>query len=79
MGGNVYAVVLELDLLPIRPLRSPPPPPLSGLSKRQSERMVEEFHVYMLDTGRINMAGLNEESIPILADAIHAVVTTSSS
>jgi aspartate/tyrosine/aromatic aminotransferase len=38
--------------------------------------MVEEFHVYMLDTGRINVAGLNEASVPILVDAIHAVVTT---
>jgi aspartate/tyrosine/aromatic aminotransferase len=38
--------------------------------------MVEEFHVYMLDTGRINVAGLNEATVPILVDAIHAVVTT---
>lgn len=47
----------------------------TGLSKEQSERMVEEFHVYMLNSGRINVAGLNEASIPICADAIHAVVT----
>ena len=47
-----------------------------GLTKAQSIRMVEEFHVYMLDTGRINVAGLNEATVPILADAIHAVVTT---
>lgn len=47
----------------------------TGLSKSQSERMVEEFHIYMLNSGRINVAGLNEASIPILADAIHAVVT----
>ena len=47
----------------------------TGLTKEQCTRMVEEFHVYMLDTGRINVAGLNEASIPILVDAIHAVVT----
>jgi len=41
--------------------------------------MVEEFHVYMLDTGRINVAGLNEATVPLLADAIHAVVTGSAS
>ena len=48
----------------------------TGLTKAQSQRMVDEFHVYMLDSGRINVAGLNEASIPIAADAIHAVVTT---
>lgn len=79
----------------------------TGLNKAQSERMVEDFHVYMLSSGsyrcdsrthahcalgrmlpcpvpaltflrfagRINVAGLNEASIPIAADAIHAVVT----
>ncbi len=47
----------------------------TGLSKAQCDRMVEEFHVYMLDTGRINVAGLNEATVPILARAIHAVVT----
>lgn len=39
--------------------------------------MVEEFHVYMLNSGRINVAGLNEATVPILADAIYAVKTTS--
>ena len=47
----------------------------TGLSPQQSERMVEEMHVYMLSSGRINVAGLNAASIPIAADAIHAVVT----
>jgi aspartate/tyrosine/aromatic aminotransferase len=47
----------------------------TGLSVAQSTRMVEEFHVYMLTSGRINVAGLNEATVPILADAIHAVVT----
>lgn len=47
----------------------------TGLSPAQSHRMVEEFHVYMLSTGRINVAGLNEATVPICADAIHAVVT----
>jgi aspartate aminotransferase len=47
----------------------------TGLDRAQSERMVEEFHVYMLASGRINVAGLNEATVPIAADAIHAVVT----
>jgi len=45
------------------------------LTKAQCDRMVDEFHVYMLDTGRINVAGLSAATVPILADAIHAVVT----
>jgi aspartate aminotransferase len=48
----------------------------TGLTEAQSRRMVEEKHVYMLDSGRINVAGLNEETVPLLADAIHAVVTS---
>lgn len=50
---------------------------IAGLTVDQSERMVEEFHVYMLNSGRINVAGLNEATVPILADAIYAVKTTS--
>ena len=36
---------------------------------------VEDFHVYMLPSGRINVAGLAAATIDIAADAIHAVVT----
>lgn len=48
----------------------------TGLTKAQSERMVEEFHIYMLSSGRINVAGLSEAVIPYVVDAIHAVRTT---
>ena len=48
----------------------------TGLNKAQSTRMVSEFHIYMPDSGRINVAGINTASIPYLADAIHAVVST---
>ena len=48
----------------------------TGLTERQSARMVSEFHVYMLSNGRINMAGLNAATIDTLADAIHAVVAS---
>lgn len=46
----------------------------TGLTPAQCERMVEEFHVYMLGNSRINVAGLNEATVPVLADAIDAVV-----
>ena len=39
---------------------------------------VEEFHVYMMASGRINIAGLSEATIDVAADAIHAVVAGSS-
>jgi len=45
---------------------------------RLSFPQVEEFHVYMLASGRINIAGLSEATIDIAADAIHAVVAGSS-
>lgn len=47
----------------------------TGLTEPQSVRMVDEFHVYMLASGRINVAGLSEATVGIAADAIHAVVT----
>jgi aspartate aminotransferase len=47
----------------------------TGLTPAQSARMVDEFHIYMLASGRINVAGLNEAAIPIVADALFAVVT----
>jgi aspartate/tyrosine/aromatic aminotransferase len=37
--------------------------------------MVEEFHVYMLSTGRINVAGLNEAVMDHVVDGIHKCVT----
>jgi aspartate aminotransferase len=47
----------------------------TGLTAAQSTRMVEEFHVYMLSTGRINVAGLNEAVMDHVVDGIHKCVT----
>jgi len=47
----------------------------TGLSREQSRRMVDDFHVYMLESGRINVAGLSAATVDVAADAIHAVVT----
>jgi aspartate/tyrosine/aromatic aminotransferase len=46
----------------------------TGLPKAACDALVADHHVYLLDTGRINVAGLNAASVPILADAIAAVV-----
>jgi aspartate aminotransferase, cytoplasmic len=47
----------------------------TGLTEAQSRAMVDLHHVYMLQSGRINVAGLNEATVAIAADAIHAVIT----
>lgn len=35
-----------------------------------------EFHIYLLLSGRINMCGLNEHNVVYVAKAIHKAVTT---
>lgn len=47
----------------------------SGLKEEQIAFMTREFHVYMSSDGRINMAGLSANTVPHLANAIHAAVT----
>ncbi|KAF7851272.1 hypothetical protein BT93_L4232 [Corymbia citriodora subsp. variegata] len=47
----------------------------SGLKEEQIAFMTREFHIYMSSDGRINMAGLSTNTVPHLANAIHAAVT----
>jgi len=47
----------------------------TGLNEKQCERLINEFHVYLLKSGRISMAGINTNNVAYLAAAIHAVVT----
>lgn len=46
----------------------------TGLNKDQVTFMTKEYHIYMTSDGRISMAGLSSETVPHLADAIHAAV-----
>jgi len=46
---------------------------LLGLSADQIERLRTEFGVYIIGDSRMNIAGLSETSVPIVADAILAV------
>lgn len=48
----------------------------TGLNTKQVNFMTKEFHIYMTSDGRISMAGLSSRTVPHLADAIHAAVTT---
>ncbi len=45
-----------------------------GLSEAQVNRLREEFGVYMVGDSRINIAGLNNDTVPVLARAIAAVL-----
>lgn len=48
----------------------------TGLSKEQSKRLTDEFHIYLTLNGRISIAGINTKNVDTLARAIHAVTTT---
>jgi aspartate aminotransferase len=45
-----------------------------GLSPEQALRLRREYSVYMLDSSRINVAGVNARNIDYLADAVVAVL-----
>lgn len=48
----------------------------TGLNRRQCEFLINEKHIYLLRSGRINMCGLNFKNIDYVANAIHEAVTT---
>jgi aspartate aminotransferase len=45
-----------------------------GISKEQVIRLREEFHVYIVESSRINVAGVNHANVDRIADAIAAVL-----
>lgn len=42
----------------------------TGLSETQSERMINDHHVYMLKNGRISMSGVTTKNVKAIAEAI---------
>jgi aspartate/tyrosine/aromatic aminotransferase len=46
----------------------------TGLTKDQVKRLREEFAIYIVDSGRINVAGILDSSLDRVADAIAAVI-----
>ncbi len=46
----------------------------TGLNPSQVARLKEEYGIYMPETGRINLCGLNVRNIGYVADAISAVI-----
>ncbi len=45
-----------------------------GLSKAQVLTLREKYSIYMLDSSRVNIAGINQDNIDYLADSIEAVL-----
>jgi aspartate aminotransferase len=45
-----------------------------GITKEQVIRLREEFHVYMIESSRINVAGINHKNVDYVADSIAAVL-----
>jgi aspartate/tyrosine/aromatic aminotransferase len=46
---------------------------MSGLSKDEVGALREEYSIYIVGSGRVNVAGMNEANMPYLCDAIAAV------
>ncbi|XP_001626359.2 aspartate aminotransferase, cytoplasmic [Nematostella vectensis] len=47
----------------------------TGLNLKQVRRLTEKHHIYLLDSGRINICGLTPANVEYVARAIHDVVT----
>lgn len=45
-----------------------------GLNPQQVQRLREEFSIYMVDSSRINIAGINQKNVAYLADSISKVL-----
>jgi len=46
----------------------------TGLNKEQCAILTDRFHIYLVNNGRISMAGLNEHNVDYVADAIKVAV-----
>lgn len=47
----------------------------TGLSVKQCEVLIEKYHIYLLKSGRISMAGINEKNIKYLASSMKAAIS----
>ncbi|KAI8430325.1 hypothetical protein MSG28_000631 [Choristoneura fumiferana] len=47
----------------------------TGLTARQVAHLIQEYHIYLLNSGRINICGLNPGNVQYVARAIHDAVT----
>ncbi|CAH0722943.1 unnamed protein product, partial [Brenthis ino] len=47
----------------------------TGLNEKQSEYLINQHHIYLLRSGRINICGLNPNNVAYVANAIHDAIT----
>jgi len=47
----------------------------TGLTVEQVENMIEHYHVFLLKSGRVSLAGINTKNVAYVAKAIDGVVT----
>ncbi|CAG4920787.1 unnamed protein product [Colias eurytheme] len=47
----------------------------TGLTQKQCEYLIQEHHIYLLKSGRINICGLNPSNVQYVAKAINDAVT----
>ena len=45
----------------------------TGMTSQQVKRLIEEFHIYCTEDGRISVAGLNSTNVEYVAQSIHEV------
>jgi aspartate aminotransferase len=48
----------------------------TGLNENQVKFLIKEYHIYLLNTGRISMCGVNDKNVAYVAKAIHHAVCT---
>lgn len=46
----------------------------TGLSTKQCEILINKYHIYLLKSGRISMAGINNKNVKYLAQSIKAAI-----
>ena len=50
----------------------------TGLTPKQCEILINKYHIYLLKSGRISMAGINEKNVRYLAQSIKAAISEAS-
>ena len=46
----------------------------TGLSEKVCEILIEKYHIYLLKSGRISMAGVNTKNVKYLAQSIQSAL-----
>lgn len=47
---------------------------LLGISKEQVRRLKSEYHIYVVNSGRVNIAGIRSANIDYLVDSIATII-----